>query len=171
MDQLIAKGILAFAVAKSVLMRKFFESPAGKLTVLIGVAIMLGVAFAMYRNSGNAIDATNQRMFIDATTLKPFPHELVGGEQIPIKAPSGNMSGYAAEMCNWTADGKVSDQITYVLLNEVVGKKGPTFCPTCGRLVRPNNRLGQDGVSPPPTEAEWKKSHSSGSGASGELVR
>ena len=48
-------------------------------------------------------------------------------------------TGYPAEKCFWTRDGKRKAEPTYLLLNEHRGKKGPTICPDCGRIVYPHN--------------------------------
>jgi hypothetical protein len=141
-------------------MRNFFDSPAGKITVFVLFAIMIGIAFALYRSSGTDVAAfANHRMFIDATTGQPFAHELQIGERFPIDAPSGSKSGYPTELCYWTADGQVTKDPTYVLLNSYIGKREPTFCPVCKRLVVPHNPEAVQGSSPPPTEQEWKRLH------------
>jgi hypothetical protein len=82
------------------------------------------------------------------------------GQSIPIKAPSGNNSGYPAELCYWTKDGQAKTDPTPVLLNVLVGKPGPTFCPDCGRLVVGHNPRPGAGVKAPMTQEEWKKRHS-----------
>jgi hypothetical protein len=97
----------------------------------------------------------SERVFIDSATMKPFNHELKAGESIPVKAPSGGNTGYQAELCYWTKDGKVKDEPTAVLLNEAVSKPGPTFCPDCGRLVVPHNPHASADATPPPTQSEY----------------
>jgi hypothetical protein len=95
---------------------------------------------------------------MDATTGKPYNYSIKLGDKIPVKAPSGGMAGYPAEPCYWTKDGKIKNDPTYVLLNEYVGKPGPTFCPDCGRLVRSHNPAPQGPETrPPPTKAEYEK--------------
>ncbi len=138
---------------------QFLESTAGKA---VGVTFaLLALASAIYLGvssfSGNADAAdANQRMFIDAKTGQPFPHELTLGDMIPIPAPSGGNTGYPAERCNWTADGKPGTKITYVLMNDWVGNPGPTFCPDCKRRVIANNPPAMEGAKAPPLESEMR---------------
>jgi hypothetical protein len=63
-------------------------------------------------------------------------------------------TGYPAEACYWTADGGTKTEPTWVLMNAVLGKPGPTFCPDCGRLVVARNPMPGPGVKPPPTQQE-----------------
>ncbi len=126
------------------------------------------IAFGIYVVKGFFVSSVvadeRSRVFIDATTMKGFRHELVAGESLPIVAPSGNKSGYPAELCYWTKDGKPKADPTPVLLNSWVGKPGPTFCPDCGRLVVPNNPPATPGGKPPPTEEEYNQKSMSGVG-------
>jgi len=96
-------------------------------------------------------------MFIDAKTGKPYSIELKEGMPFPAPAPSGGNTGYPAEKCYWTKDGKEKKDPTYVLLNRFVAKPEPTFCPDCGRLVVGHNPRPGDGVRPPPTQEEYSK--------------
>src|SRR5205809_1075501 len=119
-------------------MREFFNSSSGKLAAIGLVLLALVLAFFSYRSSFGGDDAASisrDRMFVDAATGKPFEHQLQMGERIPVKAPSGGMTGYPAELCYWTKDGKRKKDPTPVLLNDSIGKHEPTFCPDCGRLV------------------------------------
>src|SRR5690348_1875087 len=111
----------------------------------IAVIGILAVALAVWtykRDTGESEMAalSSHRMFIDADSLKAFPHELKIGESLPVISPfSGKATGYPAEACYWTKEGTAKETPTYVLLNETVGKPGPTFCPECGRLVTAHN--------------------------------
>lgn len=139
---------------------KFLDSPAGKVVaVIFGLGALAGAIYVGVSSFSGSSDAAtaNQRMFIDAKTGQAFPHELTVGDMIPIKAPSGGNTGYPAEQCNWTADGKPSTKITYVLMNEWVGKSGPTYCPDCKRRVIANNPPAVEGAKAPPTEAEGRQ--------------
>ena len=62
----------------------------------------------------DAASLARERVFIDSSTMKPFNHDLVEGETIPVKAPSGNKTGYPAELCYWTKDGKTKTEPTAV---------------------------------------------------------
>jgi hypothetical protein len=140
-------------------LREFFESTAGRLVAVALLIVGLGVAFFVFRNSFGApaeILAANDRVFIDTATGESFTMELKSGMKVPVHAPSGKDTGYPAELCYWTKDGKTRNKPYPVLLNTWVGKSGPTFCKDCGRLVVAHNPRPGPGVSPPPTEAEYQ---------------
>jgi hypothetical protein len=128
----------------------------GALAFIAVAGVVVLWMMQQYSGKPEAGFQTSQRVFIDSTTMKPFNHELQAGESIPVKAPSGGNTGYQAELCYWTKDGKVKDEPTPVLLNEAVGKPGPTFCPDCGRLVVGHNPRASSDATPPPTESEYK---------------
>ena len=138
--------------------RKFLQTRAGAATAGILVVVALLVAFFVLKSSftSEAEELAANRTYIDATTNKPFHVRLEAGMELPIKAPSGGKTGYPAEMCYWTKDGKLRKEPYAVLLNSWVGKAEPTFCPDCGRLVRPHNPVPAPGDRPPPTAAEFK---------------
>jgi hypothetical protein len=131
---------------------------ARPLLIAVSIAAVLGALY-LVRNSFNSSVAAGerQRIFVDSTTGKGFPHELVLGETIPVDAPSGGKTGYPAELCYWNKDGTIKSDPTPVLLNEMIGKSGPTFCPDCGRLVVPHNPYPVPGSRPPPTMEEYEK--------------
>ncbi len=123
---------------------------------LLGLLVVIWTIKGTFGES-DAAAISADRIYIDSATLKPFEHVLKIGETIPVKAPSGGMTGYPAELCYWTRDGKVKDKPTPVLLNQDVGKPGPTFCPDCGRLVVGHNPRAEPGMRPPPTEEEYDR--------------
>jgi len=140
-------------------LREFLNSPKGRTLSIAGGLVMVALAiFLLRRNVGpsEAEAISRDRMFIDAKTGKPFAHEIAMGETIPVTAPSGDKSGYPAELCYWTKDGGTKADPTPVLLKSYIGQSGPTFCPDCGRLVVGHNPMPQPGSKPPPTEAEYK---------------
>jgi hypothetical protein len=141
-------------------LRQFFNTNGGKITAVALVLLALVIAFYSFRSNlgmSSASAISRDRMFIDATTGKPFEHVISVGETLPVKAPSGDHSGWPAELCYWTKDGKPKQDPTPVLLNQYVKKPGPTFCPDCGRMVRPHNPAPGPGVRPPPTKAEYEQ--------------
>jgi hypothetical protein len=141
-------------------LREFFNSPSGKATAIGLVLIAVVLAFWSFRSNfggGEAAAIARDRMYIDANTGKPFEHTLKVGDVLPLKAPSGGNTGYPAELCYWTKDGKPKADPTPVLLNEYAHKPGPTFCPDCGRVVRIHNPAPAPGVRPPPTKEELDK--------------
>src|SRR5437870_13906692 len=100
--------------------RKALRTPTGMAIGVVVVLVGLGTAIyslkGAFTSEGASLSA--DRVFIDAITNKPFEHELQMGDVIPVKAPSGGKTGYPAEACYWTKDGKVKTDPTYVLLNE-----------------------------------------------------
>ena len=140
-------------------LRRFFRTKAGQGVAvgLTAVALVLAVISVRANLGASAAAYANEHVFICAETKKPFEYELVAGDRIPVRSPhSGKESGYPAELCYWTKDGKTKDEPTPVLLNNYLGKTDPTFCPDCGRLVVGHNPLPQPGSKPPPTQAEYK---------------
>jgi hypothetical protein len=127
---------------------------------VVGLIVVVAAYVAHdFFGSTSAAKASNARIFMDADTGKPFNHEIVRGESFPIKAPSGNNSGYPAELCYWTKDGKISDKPVPVLLKLYLGQPGPTFCPDCGRLVIAHNPMPDAGSQPPPDQAQYAAAH------------
>lgn len=142
-------------------LREFLNGPAGKGIAIGVVVIGLGAAIFSLKTSTDTPDvaAANERYFVDAKTGKSFKVDLKTGMNIPLKAPSGGATGYPAELCYWTADGKPKRDPTPVLLNTWLGKPGPTFCPECKRLVVGHNPQPGAGVKVPPMEAEYRSTH------------
>jgi hypothetical protein len=140
-------------------LRQFLQSGAGKGVAVGVVAIGLIMAFMSLRGvmTSEAEQASANRMFIDAETGKPFRFTLDVDTKIPTRAPSGKDSGYPAEACFWTKDGKTKTEPTWVLINMWKGSSEPTFCPDCDRLVVGHNPQPAAGVSPPPTKEEYSK--------------
>jgi hypothetical protein len=141
--------------------RHYVNTPQGqKVSAAVGILVVLLGGYAVYRQGfvGNAAEqAANVRWFVDATTGKPFRVSMSDKLEIPAKAPSGGMTGYPAEECYWTADGKVKSTPTYVLVRNVwLGDAEPTFCPDCGRLVVGHNPHARAGATPPPTKEEFE---------------
>ncbi|MFO0972410.1 MAG: hypothetical protein U1A27_03090 [Phycisphaerae bacterium] len=119
---------------------------AGGLGVIVAL-VALGVAgylvVQMFRQPPASDTVTSQEpVFVCSETLKSFNHRLRDGERPPVYSPHSKKStGWPAERCYWTKDGNAKLEPTYVLLNEYVGKPGPTHCPDCGREVVPHNPM------------------------------
>ncbi|HYO08385.1 MAG TPA: hypothetical protein VER17_05395 [Tepidisphaeraceae bacterium] len=142
-------------------MRKFLETKAGFVLAGVMLVVALGAIVVAFQSTFGETEAegfTNTRDYIDAETGKPFKYTLKAGDSQPVDAPSGKKSGYPAERCYWTKDGKPKAEPTLVLLNLFKGNNDPTFCPDCGRLVVPHNPAPGPGAKPPPTKQEYKPS-------------
>jgi len=141
-------------------LREFLNGPAGKGVGI--VVLLIGLVAGFFAIKGNfgkseAADLSQGRVFIDAENGKAFNHTVTIGETMPVKSPfSGKNTGWEAERCYWTKEGKPKQDPTFVLLNShKPGGKEPTFCPDCGRLVVPLNPPASTSLPPPPTQAEW----------------
>ena len=90
-------------------------------------------------------------------TGKSFELSVDANTRVPVRSPySGKNTGYPAEFCYWTKEGKLKKDPTFVLLNSYQGIKDPTFCPDCGRLVVAQNPPGIPGDMAPPTKTEYR---------------
>jgi hypothetical protein len=151
--------------------REFLRSPAGRITGMVLILVGVGALFLSLRGffgRSEAASIASERTYICAETGKPFNHKLVRGERIPVESPhSGKPTGYPAELCYWTADGHIASKPTAVLLNKYAGIEGPTFCKVCGRLVVPHNPMAREGMTPPPTQAEYEGSRLAKRGGQG----
>ena len=148
-------------------LRAFMDTIGGKISA--GVIVLAGLALMVYsvRNFSQSDGAalTRDRVFIDAETGKVFNYKIKMGDTFPVVSPfTGKRTGYHAEACYWTRDGKIKKEPTYVLLNTDAGKPGATFCPDCGRLVKEMNDPPLEGNPPPPTEAEYQARHAKAPG-------
>lgn len=120
---------------------------------LLALAVLVGMRTFGGSEAGNA---SRRRPFVCAETGKGFYADIDVGTPIPVMSPySHKNTGYPAELCYWTADGKVKKEPTLVLINEWLGKNEPTFCPDCGRLVVGRNPGPEPGHRPPPTRQEY----------------
>jgi hypothetical protein len=141
-------------------LREHLQGTAGKV-VAVGVVVvaLVGAAWAARNFFGASPEQryARDRTFVCAETGKPFEYTIKKGDLYPVPSPhSGKNTGYPAELCFWTADGKVKSEPTPVLMNVYTGKKGATFCPDCGRLVVPFNPMAREGEPPPPKQSEYK---------------
>jgi hypothetical protein len=143
--------------------REFIRSGSGRQ--VIGLLVVVVIGFAAYEiwaaiRPPPGIAETRDRWYVNIDTGKAFQHEISIGEAPPIVCPdTGSKTGYPAELCYWNPDGTSKDVPDKVVLNQALGKTGPTFCPVCHRLVVGHNPAPYPGRRTPPTEAEWKARH------------
>jgi hypothetical protein len=139
-------------------LRRLLETPAGKIAAISASVVLLAIAGLLVRSSfkSDTPSSAFETMFICTETGKPFAHTNKIGETQPILSQhSGKKTGVPAEACYWTADGGTKKTPTWVLLNELAGKPGPTFCPDCGRLVVGHNPAPVPGAKVPPKKDEY----------------
>jgi hypothetical protein len=152
------------------LLRRWLAGRAGKL-LAASASLLAAVAAALavwsHFQEGTSDDA-RYTMFICSETGKTFRHKNQLGEVHPIRSPySGKNTAVPAEACYWTAAGVTKSAPTWVLLEESVGRPGPTFCPDCGRLVVGHNPSPRPGGNPPPTRGEYAGRKASRQGVAG----
>jgi hypothetical protein len=127
--------------------------------LLTGALVLVSfVGVLLFSNSGadDAVDSSRNRIFICSETGKVFRQELKVGMDLPLISPfTGRATGIEAELCYWTASGEIKKEPTPVLLNERIGKPGPTFCPDCNRLVVGLNPPPRLDSKPPPKREEY----------------
>src|SRR5689334_9118435 len=90
-------------------LREHLQGTGAKVAaVVVVVAALVGAALAARNFFGPSPEQryARDRIYIDAETMKPFEYTLKKGDMFPVMAPSGKKTGYPAELCYWTADGK-----------------------------------------------------------------
>ncbi|MFT3784771.1 MAG: hypothetical protein QM770_01215 [Tepidisphaeraceae bacterium] len=121
----------------------------------VSAAAMAGLS-AWYFTSSDVPDTAYHTMFICSETGKTFDHVNALGDELPLTSPyTGRRTAFPAEPCYWTKEGGTKKTPTWVLLNELAGKSGPTFCPDCDRLVVGHNPEPSAGRKPPVTRQEY----------------
>jgi len=143
------------------LIRKIMQNRLGRYIAtgacVIPVVILVFAISQFFGQSSAAAESRN-RVFVCSETGKTFRTKIDVGTAIPVYSPfSGKNTGYLAELCYWNKDGSIKSEPTGVLLNERMGKPGPTFCPDCDRLVVGHNPQALAGMTPPPTREEYEK--------------
>src|SRR5262245_18592252 len=113
---------------------------------VLAVALLAGSGYYLWTQIAphTVADDANTRMFICSETLKPFKHSLTVGETEPILSPfTKKNTGWRAEPCYWTKDGKAKKNPTWVLVKARMGLEGKTMCPECGHEVVVHNADSQ----------------------------
>jgi hypothetical protein len=136
--------------------REFTESRRGKQSAALLLVVAIGILLVSIRgNLGQSEAASTSRTgyFICTETGKTFQYQLSEGDTVPVMSPySGSKTGIMGELCYWNVDGSIGETPTVVLHNSDARKAGPTFCPTCDRLV------AKDNPPPVPNYAPVKRS-------------
>lgn len=133
------------------------QTTTGRLVLALVCVAAVGIAAWEIRSyfHGDTPGDPNSLTYVDSESGKTFSHENTIGEMVPIVSPfTGNRTGYPGVPCYWTPDGQLKKDPTWLILNQTLGRRGPTFCPFCGRLVRPMQPIPVPGDKPPPTQQE-----------------
>ncbi len=124
------------------------ESKLKKILSIVGAsAALLVLAIVVLRATllapPDAGDLSRRRTVIDTKTGEIIRDFVIPEDStMPWTNPkTGEKTLIQGEACYWTKDGKAKLEPTYVLLNEMTGKPGPTICPDCGRPVVAHNPL------------------------------
>jgi len=120
---------------------------AGVSVVAIAILVFVSwTSLSAWRNSPEV--AARTMPVVDIETGKAITDfRAARGASFPFVNPaSGKATLYPAEACYWTKDGKAKFPPDYVVLNERLGKPGPTRCPVCGRNVRLFNPTPPDSL-------------------------
>ena len=120
----------------------------GGVSLLATIAALAFLATKMGGGPPDAGAASRVRVAMDSVTGEVFEtFRIKEGDAMPWEHPStGDRTVYPIERCYWSADGGAQAKPTFVILNEMLGRPGPTICPDCGREVVRHNPL-------PPPEA------------------
>ena len=116
-----------------------------KVIVVVLVLVTCGeLGGAAWRNLVDHRPAFNTWTFMDAETGALFQFHATDLGPFPMTNPhTGKRTLYPTEVCLWGEDCRNSGG-TRVIMNELLGKEGPTYCPVCGHLVRFHNPLPPD---------------------------
>lgn len=121
-------------------LKKILAIVGASAAVLVLVVLVLRATLLAPPDAG---DISRHRTVVDLKTgevIKDFA--IPENSTMPWTNPkTGEKTLIQGEACFWTKDGKAKLEPTYVLLNEMIGKTGPTICPDCGRTVVPHNPL------------------------------
>lgn len=124
------------------------ESKLKKILSIVGAsAALLVLAIVVLRATllapPDVGDLSRRRTVIDTKTGEIIRDFVIPEDStMPWTNPkTGEKTLIQGEACYWTKDGKAKLEPTYVLLNEMTGKPGPTICPDCGRTVVAHNPL------------------------------
>lgn len=142
-------------------MHKLLAGKGGPIfAALLLLVSGIGVYLAVFSKDGfsRLEEDTSNPFFIDEAG-EVFRARLKVGVDVEIKNPKTGKPGYRVEWCWWTKDGKPRTEPFPVLLQEYMGKPGPTFCPDCERLVVPHNPQIIEGLPTPglpPLRSEYR---------------
>lgn len=140
--------------------RDSFQRPHRRVVVSVFAitCLVMGIwTVAHYLGPSPAVAASTRGQFICAETGRSFSLTITPGLTLPVRSPySRKNTGYPAEFCYWTKDGGIRTEPVPVLLNSYLGKREPTFCPDCGRLVRARNPRPVPGSPPPTTRQQFR---------------
>ncbi len=107
---------------------------------IAAVGVLALLACRVWHAVSNPVaTAANTRTLMDAETGELIAVDVAEGfGPFPAVNPhTGRRTLYPTEVCY--ADGCAARGGTHVILNQYLGKEGPTYCPRCGAEVRFHN--------------------------------
>jgi hypothetical protein len=137
--------------------RKTYLVIAVFVVALGALSYVLWTSISAYRN--DPARAAFTLTLMDIETREVFHLPIKAEEHLPFTNPkTGHKTLYPVEACYWTKDGKAKLEPTLVVLEETMGKPGPTKCPDCGRIVRHMNPQPPDSLM----QEAWDAAHPGG---------
>ncbi len=106
---------------------------------VIALALVVIAARGIWGTFGEAAVPADTRTLMDVETGKLYEMPVTAdwGPYPHVNPDTGKKTLYATEVCYANECGKHGG--THVIMNELLGKEGPTYCPKCGALVRFHN--------------------------------
>lgn len=118
------------------------------LLAVVAIVLVSYAACTIWGTFEDDIGEANTRTLKDAETgeLVKVPVNEDYGPFPMLNKKTGKKSLYPTEICFANQCEKAGG--TYVIMNDLLGKEGPTYCPNCGALVKyfnPGPRQPTDG--------------------------
>ncbi len=104
--------------------------------VVAALGLLAIVAWRSFRTEETPAD---YRMLMDSETGELFKIKAVDLKPYPmLNSKTGQDTLYRTEVCYWGEECRKAGG-THVIMNELLGKEGPTYCPVCGHVMRFHN--------------------------------
>ena len=109
------------------------QKKVGAITLAVATVALLGAM--LWRTFGGQSSAPSLRTLMDAETGQLVTIKATEVGPLPMTNPkTGKRTLYLTERCFW-GEKCNKDGGTHVIMNELMGKAGPTKCPVCGHVV------------------------------------
>jgi hypothetical protein len=117
-------------------------------SIVLAVVTIGTLVVVFWRNYGSEEIPANSRTLMDSETgefvkvrtedLKPYPM---------LNPKTGKNTLFRTEVCLWGDECRKRGG-THVIMNTLMGKPEPTYCPVCKHVVRFHNPVPEDYVPP-----------------------
>lgn len=111
-----------------------------KIGATVLAVLALGLLVGMvWKNFGTEDARADYRTLMDRETGELFELPTADLKPYPMPHPkTGQNTLYRTEICYWGEECRKRGG-TRVIMNQLLGKEGPTYCPVCGHVVRFHN--------------------------------